>query len=118
MFDADPYLDDRRKPDILIRNPHGFDRQLILEVAVTGIDLQSRAADNDPKKHLDDRYKQKLSKYHDAANQNCLQFVLAIFSHTGQIHREIKRFIRDQIHLQLTITKGEAKTSRVDSIFR
>ena len=26
LFDADPDLDDRRRPDILIRNPRGFDR--------------------------------------------------------------------------------------------
>ena len=109
-------LDDRRRPDILIRNPRGFDRQVILDVAVTGIDLQSR--DNDSNKPLDDRYKQKLNKYHNVANQSGLQFIYAIFSHEGQIHREIKRFIRNQIRLQLTIEEGEAKTSRVDSIFR
>ena len=26
LFDADPDLDDRRRPDVLIRNPRGFDR--------------------------------------------------------------------------------------------
>ena len=39
LFDADPDLDDRRRPDILIRNPRGFDRQVILDVSVTGADL-------------------------------------------------------------------------------
>ena len=31
LFDADPDLDDRRRPDILIRNPRGFDRQVTLD---------------------------------------------------------------------------------------
>lgn len=26
LFDADPDLDDRRRPDIIIRNPRGFDK--------------------------------------------------------------------------------------------
>ena len=45
-------------------------------------------------------------------------FIPAIFCHKGRIHLKIKRFIRDQIRLQLTIAEGEAKTFRVDSIFR
>ena len=36
---------------------------LILDVAVTGVDLGTRADDNDPYKVLDVRYKQKLNKY-------------------------------------------------------
>ena len=57
----DPDLDDRRRPDILIRNPRGFDRQVILDVAVTSVDLFGRVAYDDPSKPLEDRYKQKLS---------------------------------------------------------
>ncbi len=48
MVDCDRELDDRRRPDILIRNPRGFDRQATLDVAVTGISSQSRTGDNDP----------------------------------------------------------------------
>ena len=44
------------------------------------------------------------------------QFIPAIFSHTGQMCREMKRTIRDQIRLQLTIAERVGKTSRVDSI--
>ena len=37
---------------ILIRNRRRFDSQVTLDVAVTGIDSQSRANDSDPDKHL------------------------------------------------------------------
>ena len=80
--------------------------------------LQSRARHNDPNKPLYGGYKQKLNKHHNVANQNGLQFIPTIFSHTGQTHLETKRFVRDQIRLQLTIAEGKAKTFRVDSIFR
>ena len=50
LFDADPDLDDRRRPDILIRNPRGFDRQVILDVAVTGVDMFGRVTYDDPYK--------------------------------------------------------------------
>ena len=110
-------MDDRRRPDILIRNPRGFHRQVILDVAVTGVDSQSKVGDRDSNNLLDDRYKQKLHEYHHVANQNGLQFIPAVFSHAGQIHGEVKRFIRDQICLQFCITEGEVKTSRVDSVF-
>ena len=53
LFDADPDLDDRRRPDILIRNPRGFDRQVLLDVAVTGTDLFGRVTYDDPYKPLE-----------------------------------------------------------------
>ena len=37
---------------------------------------------------------------------------------TCKIHGEIERFIEEQTRLQLIIVEGEAKVSRVDSIFR
>jgi len=58
LFDSVPDLDDRRRPDILIRNTRGFAIQVILKVAVTGVHSQSRVDDNDPDKPLGDRYKQ------------------------------------------------------------
>merc|ERR1712023_564724 len=60
----------------------------------------------------------KINKYMRVANQNGLQFIPAVFSHTGQMHGEIKRFIKDQIRLQLTYTEGEAKSSKVELAFR
>ena len=34
------------------------------------------------------------------------------------MHGEVKRFIKDQIRLQLTYTEGEAKSSKVELAFR
>ena len=34
------------------------------------------------------------------------------------MHGEVKRFIKDQIRLQLTYTEGEAKSSKVELVFR
>ena len=110
LFDADPDLDDRRRPDILIRNPRGFDRQVILDVAVTGVDMFVRVAYDDTYKPLEDRCKQKINKCLRVANQSGLQLIPAVFSHKGQMHGEVKRFIKDQTRLQLTyIHRGGAQ---------
>ena len=37
-----------QRPDILLRNPRGLGRQIIIDVAVTGIEGQSRASDDLP----------------------------------------------------------------------
>ena len=34
------------------------------------------------------------------------------------MHGEVKRFIKDQIRLQLTYTEGEAKSSKIELAFR
>ena len=91
---------------------------MILDVAVTGVDMFGRVTYDDPYKPLEDRFKQKINKYLRVANQNGLQFIPAVFSHTGQMHGEVKRFIKDQIRLQLTYTEGEAKSSKVQLAFR
>ena len=41
-----------------------------------------------------------------------------MFSHTVQMHGEVKRFIKDQIRLQLTYTEGEVKSYKVELAFR
>ena len=38
--------DDNRRPDILIRNPYGGGKQIIIDVAVTGIDGTTRTNDD------------------------------------------------------------------------
>ena len=93
---------------------------MILDVAVTGVDMFGRVAYDDPYKLLEDRYKQKINKYLRVANQNGLQLIPAVFSHTGQIHGEVQRFIniKDQVRLQLTFTEGEAKFSKVELVFQ
>ena len=49
-----------QRPDILLRNPRGFGRRIILDVAVTGLDGQSRPTEHIPGRHLQVRYDQKM----------------------------------------------------------
>ena len=72
-----------QRPKILIRNPRGFGRQVIWDVAVTGLDGQSRPTEDLPNRHLQVRYDQKKAKYGHIAEQNRFQFIPAVFSHTG-----------------------------------
>ena len=53
---------------------------------VTGVDGQSRTSDDLPNRPLQVRYEQKIAKYGQIADQNRLQPVPAVFSHTGHIH--------------------------------
>ena len=53
--------DDNRRPDILIRNPYGGGRQIIIDVAVTGIDGTARTNNNKPDQVVIARRKQKIS---------------------------------------------------------
>ena len=52
-----------QRPDIFLRNPRGLDRQIIIDVAVTGIDGQSRTSDEAVERPLQERYDQKMTKY-------------------------------------------------------
>ena len=56
-----------------------FGRQIILDVAMTVIDGQSRTSDDLPDRPLQVRYEQKMAKYGHIADQNRLQFVPAVF---------------------------------------
>ena len=47
------------------------------------------------------RHDQKMAKYGCVAEQNSLRFILADFSHTGQIHGEFKAFVRKQVRHKL-----------------
>ena len=100
-----------QRPDILLRIPRGSGRQVILDVAVTAVDGQSRTSDDVADRPLNVRHDQKMAKYHGLADQNGFHFVPAVFSHTGQIHKSIKRLIADQIFHKLTLSEGEAKQS-------
>ena len=55
-----------------------------VDVAVTGLDGQSRPTEDHPNRHLQARYDQKMAKYGYVAEQNRLQLIPAIFSHTGK----------------------------------
>ena len=63
---------------------------MIIDVAVTGVDGQSRSNDEATERPLQTRYDQKMAKYGRIAEQSNLLFVPAFFSHTGQIHGEFK----------------------------
>ena len=90
-----------QRPDIFIRNPRGLGRQAIIDVAVTGVDGQSRSNDEATERPLQTRYDQKMAKYGRIAEQSNLLFVPAVFSHTGQIHGDFKAFVKEQIKQKL-----------------
>ncbi len=69
-----------QRPDILLRNPRGFGRQVIIDVAITGIDGQSRTSDDLPDRPLRVWHEQKKAKYSPTADRYNLQFVPAVFS--------------------------------------
>ena len=107
-----------QRPDILLRNPRGFGRQVIIDVAITGIDGQSRTSDDFPDRPLRVRHEQKKAKYGPTADRYNLQFVPAIFSHTGQIHAPFKSFVMEQIRHKLITFEGKAKPSRVKAVMK
>ena len=107
-----------QRPDILLRNPRGFGRQVIMDVAVTGLDGQSRPTEDHPNRHLQARYDQKMAKYGYIAEQNRLQLIPAIFSHTGQIHDAFKDFLREQIRYKIVAFEGYAKSSNISSTMK
>ena len=80
-----------QRPDILLRNPRGLGRQIIIDVAVTGIEGQSRASDDLPDRPSRIRHEQKVAKYARIAELNGLQFAPAVFSQTGQVYGPFKR---------------------------
>ena len=102
-----------QRPDIFIRNPRGLGRQVIIDVAVTGVDGQSRSNDEATERPLQARYDQKMAKYGRVAEQNNLRFIPAVFSHTGQIHGEFKALVKEQIRHKLIAFEGEAKRSLI-----
>ena len=76
---------------------------------MTGIDGQSRASDDASGRLMQDRDEQKMSKYGRIAEQNNIRFIPAIISHTGQIHGEFKRLVKEQIRHKLISFEHKAK---------
>ena len=118
LFNNTTEDDSNQRPDILLRNPRGFGRQVILDIAVTGIDGQSRTNDEAADRPLQVRYDQKMTKYGRVAKQNNLRFIPAVFSHTGQIHGEFKRFVKEQIRYRIIDLEGEATSSKIRSVMK
>ena len=70
---------------------------MIIDVAVTGVDGQSRSSDEATERPLQIRYDQKMAKCGRFAEQSNLRFVPVVISHTGQIHGEFRAFVKEQI---------------------
>ena len=107
-----------QRPDVFIRNPRGLGRQVIIDVAVTGVNGQSRATDEATDRPLQTRFDQKMAKYGRVAEQNNLRFIPAVFSHTGQIHGAFKAFVKEQITQKLVAFEGEPKPSKISSMMK
>ena len=84
---------------------------------MTWVDGQSRASDEAVDRPLQARYDQKMTKCGRAADQNVLRFTPAVFSHAGQIHGEFKAFVKEQVWHKLIDFEGEAKSSRIRSVW-
>jgi len=110
--------DDNRRPDILIRNPYGGGRQIIIDVAVTGIDGSTRTNNNKPDQVVIARRKQKIRKYGPIADANGLRFCPAAFPTTGEMDVIIKNLFLEQIRLKLQLVDGEVKKSKVQKIMK
>ena len=117
MF-SDLESDDNRRPDILIRNPYGGGRQILIDVAVTGFDGSARTHNNKPEQVLIKRRKQKIQKYGTIANANGFDFYAVVFSTTGEMDVIIKNLLLQQIRLKLQLVDGEVKKSKVRKIMK
>ena len=62
--------DDNRRPDILVRNPHGGGSQAAVEVAISSFDSSTRTNNNKPEQVLIASEKQKTRKYGKVAEEN------------------------------------------------
>ena len=105
--------EDNRRPDILISNPYGGGPQIILDVAVTGVNGQSRRSDTETDQPLEYRCKQKKDKYTQVAQDNGYRFIPAIFSHTGQIHKDVMDLMSDQIKHKLQLDDHQVQSSKI-----
>ena len=103
-----------QRPDIHIRNPRKS-RQVIIDVALTGVDGQSRTSDEAVERPLQVRFDQKMAKYGQVATQKELRLIPAVFSHTGQIHEEFKTFAKEQIRAKFEHFESQVKSSKVKS---
>ena len=96
----------------------GLGRQVIIDVAVTGVDGQSKASDEAAERPLQVRYDQKMAKYSRVAEQNNLRFIPAVFSHIGQIYGELKALVKEQIRHKLIAFEREATSSKIRSVMK
>ena len=74
-----------------------FARQVIIDVAVTGVDGQSRTSDEAAERPLQARDDQKMTKYDRVVEQNNLRFIPTVFSHAGQIQVRLKPLLKSRL---------------------
>ena len=98
-----------------LRNPRGTGRQVTLDVAVTGFNCRSRDNNDNPDQIPNHRFSEKSRKYDPVAIENGFQSLSAIFSHTGQTHGAMMRFIEDQIRCKLVESYGKASRFKITS---
>jgi hypothetical protein len=108
------------RPDILVRNPYGGGKQIIIDAALTltGIDSTTRTNDDEPDQPVIARRKQKTRKYRPTAKLNGFDFCAASFSYAGQMDVVIKNLLLEQIRLKLQLVDGEVKKSKVRAIMK
>ena len=84
---------------------------MIIEVAVTATNGQTRTSHYDTKRPLKARYDQKIQKYANAAQAIGCRLIPCVLSYAGQIHHEIEDFVRGQIRQKLQIVDGQVDPS-------
>jgi len=103
---------------ILIRNPYGGGKQIIIDVAVTSIDSTTRTNDDKPEHPLVVRRKQNKQRYGRTTKLNGFAFFAAIFSYAGQMDVVIKNLLLEQIRLKLQLVDDEVKNSKAKAIMK
>ena len=71
-----------------------------------------------PDRPLQIRYDHKMAKYGQIADQNRLQYIPAVFSHTWQTHDAFKSLLREQLRQKLVAFEGQAKPSKIKSVMK
>ena len=68
---------------------------MIIEVASSATDGQTRANHHDVRRPLRVRYEQKLQKYSNEAQTLGYRLIPCVLSYAGQIHHAIEDFVRE-----------------------
>ena len=69
---------------------------MIIDVAVTGVDDQSRTSDEAVDRPLQARYDKKMAKYGRVADQNSLRFIPAVFLMLFKLMASLKLLLKSK----------------------
>lgn len=92
--------------------PPGGGQQVIIDVAVTGVDGSLRRIHDNSLQPLMMRFMQKIQKYHHTADQHGYQCIAFVFSQNGQIHPYTVIFVFTQIDHKLRLVHGGGTSAR------